>query len=151
MSLIESNANDDNINQLSYGFKKTFQIVMNYYRKYFCKGKSRPLELGEFHYLCSNFMGPGTNIEKYRDFPVYNNCDNISRTHDIDYHNASFIIDPVQKKDAIRIADEKFLKNIEPFKNEEYYNIAKYGITSKVILSKLFPEFLKKVLGENRI
>jgi hypothetical protein len=150
MSLLESDKNTDNIKSLSYGFKKTFQIVMNYYRKYFCKGKARPLELGEIHYLCGNFIGPNTNIQKFRDFPAYNNIDAVSRLHDIDYHNASFITDTTHRKDAIRKADEDFLKNIEPFKNEEYYNIAKYGITSKNIMEKLFPDFAKKILGKER-
>ena len=42
---------------------KANNLIHNIYRANKCDGKSRPLEIGEMHYGCHNYTGPGTRID----------------------------------------------------------------------------------------
>lgn len=128
--------------------KKLYQTIANAYRKLFCNGKSRSLEEGEFHPLCANYIGPGTRIDLYPDYPPFNNIDNCARTHDYDYNEIFKIKDNNERQQKIRDADNKFLKCIEQFKNEEpYYTIGKKGISGKIKVEDLLPNISSKLVG----
>lgn len=129
-------------------FTDTYQFLENKYRKKYCNNKSRPLLKGEIHPLCANFEGPGTRIDlpEVRNYPPYNDVDAAARQHDIDYYEASLLTNQLEKEHKIREADNKFLKRIEPFKNEEpYYSIGKLGIQGKVAAENLLPKFVKYI------
>lgn len=122
------------------GIAKTlFKKTANFYRRNYCDGKARPLESGEFHYGCHNYTGPGTRIHEYSNYPPYNNIDNCSRQHDLDYSNAKN--DPY----LIRKADEDVLKCYDKYPNENGYKVAKLGINSKMKLEDVLPFVSKSI------
>jgi|WetSurMetagenome_2_1015567.scaffolds.fasta_scaffold00833_13 hypothetical protein len=127
-----------------------YRTLSNTYRHNFCNGRARPL-LGnpqEYHPLCANFEGPHTHISDpyVRNYPPYNNVDAAARTHDIDYENASKLLNVEDQEHARRIADDKFLNDIEKYPNEEpYYSIGKYGIGTKVKAENIVPGFVKLI------
>jgi hypothetical protein len=114
-----------------------YQKGANIYRKVACNGKARPLLDGELHPGCFNFCGPGTHIEDphVRNYTPFNDIDNICRTHDIAYNEAK----GPNKQQLIRQADINMLRDIEPYRNEEGYRIAKAAIRSKIAAEDLFP------------
>jgi len=123
------------ISTASKPLKRAFRDLLNAYRKHFCGSKARPLEDGEYHVLCANFEGPGTNIKKYKNVEPFNDVDRCARQHDIDYSQGK-----------IKEGDRRFLKCIEKYPYEEpYYSLAKYGIETKnaiaaiPLLSSLVP------------
>jgi hypothetical protein len=108
--------------------------ALNIYRKRACSGKSRMLMDGEKHLGCHNYTGPGTRIDlkEVQDYKPYNEIDNCSRNHDLDYLEADGMTDPVQKAHAIRIADEKAITCYDRYPNVSGYAQAKAGIRSKM-------------------
>ncbi len=122
----------------------------NIYRKNFCHGKARPLldDPTEYHPGCFNFCGPNTHIDNasVRNYKPYNNIDNICRTHDIDYLEANKSNNRAQ---LIRKADIKMLKELEKYKGESGYNIAKAAISTKIKGEDLFPDLLEKYFPQH--
>lgn len=125
--------------------KKAFQLAANAYRKRFCNGKARPLEYNEISYGCHSFTGPGTRIDKYRDYPPYNNIDACSRLHDIAYSEADKEKDKKKKADIIRKADIEAIKCYDKYPNENGYLAAKLGINGKMKLEDVFPIVLRSI------
>jgi len=125
-----------------------YQTAANIYRRNFCNGKARPLLDGELHPKCWNFCGPGTRIDldEVKNYPPYNQIDNVCRTHDLDYYHAK---DSPDKQQLIRAADIKMLKDIEPYKKESGYNIAKAAISSKIKAEDLFPNAASRLFPEH--
>lgn len=127
---------------------RAFQVSANVYRKLRCGNKSRQLYDGEYHPLCSNYCGPGTRVDlpEVRNFPPYNEVDNVCRNHDLDYNEADKLQGEERYK-KFREADEKMLRDLEQFKNiEPYYSIAKKAISLKVKGEDWIP-FLSKLIN----
>lgn len=126
--------------------KKAFKTTANLFRRNFCHGKSRPLLDGELHFGCHNFSGPGTRIDlkEVQDYPPYNDIDNCSRTHDLDYMNAL----KQGRKDLIRQADIDVINCYKKYPNENGYNASMLGINSKMKLEDVLPIVSRSVLGE---
>lgn len=123
-------------------FKDIYRHSLNIYRSYNDPTKVRPLYNGEYHLLNANFEGPGTRIDlkKVREFPPYNNVDAQAKKHDLAYYKASFLPTYEERSEAVREADKQFLKDIEPYKNEEpYYTAGKKGIEGKIRFENLLP------------
>jgi len=133
--------------------KKTFQLLANSYRSKYCDGKARPLYKGELHLPCHNFTGPFTRIDipAVRNQAPYNMIDFQAKIHDTAYYNASFLNDNKSIKQAIKKADDEFLQNIEPFKNESGYRLGKLGIEGKMAISKVFPSLMAALLSDKHI
>lgn len=117
-----------------------FQKTANKLRK--PNGKTvRKLLKGEIHYGKHAFTGPGTRIDlqKVRNFPAYNNIDECSKQHDIEYQDAFNEPNKKKRQKMIRDADKKAIKCYNKYKNEDGYNVAKTGINSKMNIEKLSP------------
>jgi len=127
-----------------------FKNVANLYRRNFCNGRARPLLDGEIHPSCFNYCGPGTRIDlpNVRNYPPYNDIDEICRTHDLEYERANNY-EPADKEHLIREADEKMLRNIEQYPNEEGYNLAKLVIKAKNKLEDITPSLIKTILPQH--
>lgn len=126
--------------------KRIFQKVANAYRKKFCSPKARPLELGEIHFQCSNFSGPGTKYSKYKDVEPYDCPDAVAKVHDREYdeiHNSK--MSPEERQRAIRESDDKLLKDIEKCPNSASKYATKYGISGKNKLEDLIPVFMRSI------
>ena len=127
-----------------------YTSAANIYRRNFCNGNARPLldNPTEYHPGCYNFCGANTHIDdaNIRDYKPYNNIDNICRTHDIDYYEAE---DQPNKADLIRAADIKMLRDIEKYKGQEGYNLAKAAISSKIRAEDLFPNIAEKYFPQH--
>lgn len=126
--------------------KKAFQLAMNEYRKRFCGGKSRPLELGELHFGCHNWSGPGTVInDSTRNFKPYNDIDNCSKTHDLDYEKiGKSNMNKEEKALAVRKADEDAIACYDRYRDENGYLAAKLGIQGKLTAEKILSEIKGK-------
>jgi argonaute-like protein implicated in RNA metabolism and viral defense len=116
-----------------------YQRLANVYRANYCDGKARPLEGNELHPLCMNYLGPYTEIDKYPDYPPYNDVDNCARSHDFAYKEA-FDKPKEERQKLVREADEVFLNCIEKYKDQQAYNIGKAGIQGKINIENLLPE-----------
>lgn len=128
--------------------EKAYQLAANTYRSLFCGNKSRPLKEGEFHPFCANFEGPGTkiNLPEVRNFPPFNDVDSVAKRHDLDYLEAFKLPEGQERQALIRKADEKFLRDIEQFKDQEpYYSIGKHGINLKKTIETI--PIAKELLG----
>lgn len=126
-----------------------YQNIMNVYRRSFCQGKARPLLEGEIHPLCANFEGPGTRIDLdyVRNYKPYNKVDTCARTHDLDYYSTKNMTKS-EKEKAIREADNKFIKCVEPFRNEEpYYSIGLVGIAGKNLIENTNQKLAEQIFG----
>jgi hypothetical protein len=124
-----------------------YQNVENVYRKAFCDGKSRPLLNGEIHPFCANFEGPGTRIDlpEVRNYPPFNGVDSVAKVHDLEYEKAFKLPKGKERENKIREADDRFLRDIEKYRNEEpYYSIGKAGIGAKVLTEKIGLPILPK-------
>lgn len=133
----------------SYGsglISKGYQLAMNAYRKRKCP-YSRPLEDGEFHPLCANWIGPGTNIEKALKYPSINEADYCAMVHDLDYRKASRITNDAERKAAIRKADKDIMACLDKTNNPPYTQWAKWGIGAKMKAEDMVPSLLKLALG----
>lgn len=131
--------------------KKGFKTLANIYRSKFCQGKARPLEDGEYHYGCHNYSGPGTRLDLYRDYPPYNDVDNCSRTHDIEFTEAFNEPDPEKRKKLIRAADLKVIDCYNKYKNQNGASISKFFIEHKVNSENISPSIIKNLLGEKYV
>lgn len=146
-------ATSSNTRSLLTVLKRVFQKAMNKYRQLFhSPSKSRPLELGEYHLLGANYMGPGTRIDIHGQFPPLNSPDRIARQHDIDYEDIFHIKDKKKRALAIRKADRKMLMDLNRITssstNEPYKTVAKLGIKSKILFEDLLPD-IALALEEN--
>ncbi len=130
---------------LLYPAKKAFQLASNLFRKKTGKGRSRPLEVGELHYGRHNYTGPGTRIEKYGNYPPFNDIDNCSKLHDIAYSNANKEHDPKKVEKLIRQADIDAVNCYNKYPNEDGYFAAKLGINGKMALENVFPTIIKSI------
>lgn len=125
-----------------------YKNVINNYRRKFCNGRSRDLYDKEYHPLCANFEGPNTRISDpfVRNYPPYNHVDACAKNHDIDYETAGKYSGKEAER-RIRDADDKFLKCISKYKNEEpYYTIGRLGIETKNKFEDALP-LLSKTLA----
>jgi hypothetical protein len=97
----------------------------------------RKLELGELHPGNYNYMGPGTNIEKYSYIRPINALDNIARTHDIAYSQAKSL-PPRERALAVSRADAEMLREMSKLDLSKYPfgNIARQVILGKYSLEK---------------
>lgn len=133
-----------------YPAKKAFQLASNAYRatykKLHPKANVRPLDVGEFHYGVHSYTGPGTRIDKYGDFPPFNDIDNCSRTHDFDYAASDKESDPKKRAAMIRQADEEAIKCYNKYPNENGYTAAKLGINGKMKFENVFPIIAKSII-----
>lgn len=70
--------------------KRPFGIkVRNVLRRKFCPPGTTPLRSGEGrHFICSNYMGPGTDAERRvkQGIKGINSADRAAMTHDLDYN-----------------------------------------------------------------
>jgi|SRR5580693_381860 hypothetical protein len=123
-----------------------FRKIANLYRRNYCNGKARQLKDGEYHLGCHNFTGPGTRIDlpEVANYPPYNDIDNCSKQHDLDYLEAS-------EKDAetrarmIRDADRRVIECYQRYPNESGYKAALLGINSKMKLEDVIPILMKSI------
>lgn len=129
----------------SYPIKRSFQVIANAYRRSNCDSRSRPLQLGEFHYGCQNWEGPGTVLGLSNSEPI-NGVDDCSRTHDYAYNASKQITNQAEREAHIRAADIAFLKCIEQYPNDSGYTAAKIGIAGKNKLENLSPSLLRSLL-----
>lgn len=130
-------------------FSSAFKAISNRRRRK--DPKSRELLDGEVHCPKMNFSGPGTRIDlpEVLNTKPYNDVDAAAKQHDLDYDAASKL--PRSKQvAAIKRADAKLLKAIEPFKDQKGYKCTKLGIKGKLALERFAPSIAKKVLGETR-
>lgn len=88
-----------------------YQKTANALRKHI-RG-ARPLEKGEIHPGGYNYMGPGTDIDKYPNAPILNKLDGIARTHDFAYKRAKLLPTPELRARAIQLADRIMLEEFE--------------------------------------
>ena len=118
----------------------------NKYRATDCDGKSRPLVEGEYHYGCHNYTGPGTRMDLYPDYKPFNNIDNCSRMHDLAYYNIGKDLNSgkISKTDAAKLvhqADIDAINCYNQFPNEDGYQAAVTGISSKYIGEQIYSEY----------
>ena len=132
-----------------YPLKKAFQTIANNYRKKFCNGKARNLRLGEYHYGCHNFTGPGTKIDdpNVLNYKPYNDVDACSKQHDLDY-NVTKGLARKDKERLIRKADEEVIECYNKYPNEDGYAVSKAGINSKMYTENQLPALMKKLTGQ---
>jgi hypothetical protein len=142
---------ENNGGDLSYLAKKGFQVASNLYRKKFCKGRARPLEMGELHdsFACANFTGPGSRVdlEKVRNYKPFNDIDACSRTHDLDYMAASELPDEDRRK-AVRDADIRAIECYNKYPNQLGYTAANMGINGKMRFEDVLPFVAKRMTGK---
>jgi hypothetical protein len=128
--------------------KKAYRIAANLYRRNNCNGRSRDLYDGEYHYPpCFNFCGPGTKVERsdVRNYPPYNDIDNICRIHDLSYTKAK---GKANKSKLIREADKKMLEDLENYKDQEGYSAAKAAINLKTAAEGIFRNKINKTFPD---
>ena len=133
---------------------KSFRLIANAIRK-LIKG-ARPLEDGELHFLGSNFMGPGTKIEKYRNVSPLNAPDAVAKQHDIDYYDIgqkykNEEIDDDERKMLIRKADNNMIRALKDMGKqkgivESYRKAGLKGIQFKRKLENVSPSFANQLL-----
>lgn len=118
-----------------------FRKGANLYRRNYCDGKARQLLDGEYHYGCHNFTGPGTRIDlpEVSNYPPYNDIDNCSRIHDIEYEQYR------GQPDKIRKADEDAIKCYNKYPDQNGYLVAKSGINGKMALENVLPIVIKSI------
>lgn len=121
---------------------KAFKTAANVYRQLNCDDKARPLLEGELHPKCWNFCGPNTKIElpEVRNHIPYDNIDGVCKQHDIDYYDAKGKPNQAQ---LIRQADKKMIHDLEPFKNDSGYGLAKAAISGKMTAENILKDLIK--------
>ena len=126
--------------------KKLFNPVANLYRATMCDGKARSLENGEYHWKCHNFTGPGTILnDRTRNFDPYNDIDNCSKTHDLEYERINNSkMSKEEKAIAVQQADKDAIDCYDKYPSEDGYLPAKSGIQGKLSVDQL----LSSVLGK---
>lgn len=119
--------------------KELFQHAANAYRKLYGNEDTRPLYPGEFHYGLHNFTGPGTRIDlpNVRNATPYNDIDEASKVHDIEYYEAKKL--PINKRaEAIHKADQKAIDAYNRYPREDGYKEALLGIAGKSFIDQLY-------------
>lgn len=124
-----------------------YQDVINKYRAKFCNGKARPLINNEIHYLCSNYMGPFTELEKYPDVEPFNDADNCAKIHDKKYNEIQKIEDPIERSKQIRKSDKEVIECFDKANNGTYSKFGKYGILAKMKFEDKYPKLAKSKMG----
>lgn len=125
--------------------------VRNVGRRVLCSSKTRPLFLGENHFPCHNFTGPGTQIEKRierGDQPV-DAVDAIAKAHDLEYYTIEKdkSLSKEQKAKLIQEADEKMLERLRSSPESLAKYAAQLGIGSKNALEKVASAILNKPIS----
>ena len=130
-----------------------FKIIANKNRRG-VKGV-RPLEEGELHYKNSNFMGPGTVYQKYKNWKPYNRPDAVAKVHDAEYDRIfnSKEMSKKEKAEAIRAADKKMIASLKALgklegEEEDYRQAGLKGIGFKKKLENVSQTLAKLLLGE---
>ena len=109
----------------------------------------RYLETGEIHIPLMAYCGPGTRLDKYRNFPPYNAVDNACRTHDLDFEEAFKLpLGSKERQEAIREADEKAVKELDKYKGMYGQRLARGGLALKQRLEDLDPSIIRSLMGE---
>jgi hypothetical protein len=130
--------------------KRLYQKLANYWRSRNCDPKvTRKLEYGEIHPLCMNFEGPGTRIDLpyVRAQKSYNNIDECSKIHDLEYQKA--FNGPEHKRgELVRKADYDVLQCYDRYPSEEGYDLGRMGIESKIAIEKLIPFLANRLFGK---
>lgn len=126
---------------------KTYQLLANQYRKRACPN-ARPLQDGEIHPLCANWMGPGTNIAEALKYPSANAADDCARIHDIEYYRASKVKDPERRAHNIRVADEKIVRCLQKTHDFPYIQLGMAGINAKMNVEDAIPTITKMIMGK---
>jgi len=126
--------------------KKLFKPAANLYRGTMCDGKARSLEDGEYHWKCHNFTGPGTVLtDKTRNVKPYNDIDNCSKIHDLEYERINNSkMSKEEKSLAVQKADQDAIDCYDKYPSEDGYLPAKAGIKGKLSVDQL----LSSVLGK---
>lgn len=123
-----------------------YEDIMNKYREKYCSNLSTKLKNGEKHFLCANFLGPGSDLNNQKN-PI-NEADKCAMEHDIEYSKIMNSNDDEKTKSKkIRLSDKKFLDCINKTDNGLYTKAGKYGIELKMIFEDLFGEKAKKLEG----
>jgi len=126
--------------------KKLFKPTANLYRATMCQGKSRPLLDGELHFGCHNFTGPNTVLnDQTRNVIPYNNIDNCSKKHDLEYERIkNSNMSKEEKATAVQKADKDAIDCYDKFPNQNGYLPAKLGIKGKLTVDELLSYLLGK-------
>lgn len=123
------------------GGLKAYQLLANSLRT-----KGRKLELGELHPGDYNYMGPGTNIEKYSYIRPINSLDALAREHDLVYQSAKSL-QARERALAVQSADEKMLDGIRRLRASGELQRLPFGdIAEQVIFGKNTIEKLLSIL-----
>jgi len=109
----------------------------------------RYLDQGEIHIPLMSYCGPGTRLDKYRNFPPYNAVDNACRTHDLDFEKAFKLpLASKERQEAIREADERAVKELDKYKGMYGQRLARGGLALKQRLEDLDPSIIRSLMGE---
>lgn len=116
-----------------------YKTLANIYRAKNGTKNTRPLEFGELHYGLHNFTGPGTRLDlpQVRNAKPYNDIDNCSKIHDLDYEYISKNYQGPERAKKIHEADQKAIDCYNKYKNEDGYKPALLGISGKLSLEQL--------------
>lgn len=123
--------------------EKAYRERRNKERREKCKG-ARDLVEGEILVGCQNFAGPGTNLDAFLDYPVYNDIDRCAKIHDIEYTLAGMEEDPDISARMYRAADKAYNECTNAYSCEEDYLSAREGIHS---LKNIPEDYLSEYLG----
>jgi hypothetical protein len=109
----------------------------------------RYLDEGEIHIPLMSYCGPGTNLDKYRNFQPYNSVDNACRTHDLEFEKAFKLpLGSKERQEAIRMADEKAVKELDKFQGMYGQKLARGGLALKQKLEDIDPSIIRTIMGE---
>jgi len=146
-------ANPDKVAKVAYANRDiVFQGVSNAHRfveKTRGKQNIRYLKRGEIHVPLHNFTGPGTRIElpEVRNMAPYNNIDNCSKIHDIEFDRIFKMPLGKERSEAIRKADIEAIACYDKYPNDAGYTLARAGINNKIRLEDLSPTIFDKIMG----
>ena len=133
---------------------KVFQNVSNGQRFYEKNWKKNPkpiryLTPGEYHIPLMSYCGPGTNLTTYRNFPPYNEVDNVCRNHDLAFEKAfKMPLGSAERRIAIREADKKAVKDLDKFPNTYGQRLARTSIALKQRVEDIDPSIIVNIMGE---
>ncbi|MDP4225295.1 MAG: hypothetical protein Q8910_02800 [Bacteroidota bacterium] len=126
-----------------------FQTISNLYRESECDGRSRPLYRGEIHAPCHNYTGPGTVLnDRTRNFPPYDEIDNCSRNHDLEYESIFDMPQGNARESAIRKSDQRAIDCYNRNKNEPSYKWGYQGIKNKMMFEDNAPRLARLMAKE---
>lgn len=125
--------------------------MKNTLRKKLCPKDSVPLKIGEKHFMCMNYMGPGTKVEEKvaSNVKPVTPSDAASQRHDLDYNQIAKDLKSgkITKKEAnvqVRKADLKMIKYLREHNKDnksalDYMShfAARNGILTKMTLEDI--------------